>query len=372
MRASAVAGLIFANVNDNLMRKLTTRRSMASVPFGARYRLIDFSLSNLVNAGITRVGIITKENYRSLMDHVGSGIYWDLDRRDGGLYLLPPYITGGTKRYNGTVDALIGAKDYIKHCKSDYIVLCNADVLANVDVSSAVEAHIKKEADITVVYHKGKVLANTGETMLLSMNRENCVSKIEFDAEGGKQAAYSIGITVIGRDLLLNLIDENCEDELVSFNRDIIAKKIKQLKVYGFEHSNYVVFMNGTDSYYRASMDLLQVDIRRQLFNSERPVFTKTRDDMPTRYGTKSRVNNCLIADGCVINGTVKNSILFRGVKVEKGAVVENCILMQETTVGIDTQLNNVIADKNAVIGDGMVLKGTKQKHFFVKKNQII
>ncbi|MBR7133413.1 MAG: glucose-1-phosphate adenylyltransferase subunit GlgD [Clostridia bacterium] len=371
MRTSAVAGIVFANVNDNLLKKLTTKRSMASVPFGGRYRLIDFALSNLVNAGVTNVGIITKENYRSLMDHVGNGIYWDLDRKNGGLYVLPPYSTGGAKRYSGTVDALAGAKDYIKHCNSDYIVICNADVLANVDVSSAIKAHIKNEADITVVYHKGTVFANSGETMLLGLKGDR-VTSVDFDSEGGAEAAFSIGITIVGRELLLRLVEGASEEEYTSFNREVIAKKIKQLKVCGFEHSEYVAFMNGTDSYFRASMDLLDADVRRQLFNSERPVFTKTRDDMPTRYGTKAIVNNCFIADGCVIEGTVKNSVLFRGVKVEKGAVVENCILMQETKVGKETQLNNVISDKNAAIGDNMVLKGTAAKKFFIKKNQVL
>jgi len=372
MRVSAVAGIVFANVNDNLLKKLTTKRSMASVPFGSRYRLIDFTLSNLVNAGITNVGIVTKENYRSLMDHVGSGVYWDLDRKRGGLYLLPPYSSSGAKRYSGTVDALNGARDYIKRCKSDYFVLCDSDLLANVDISAAIKAHMKNEADITIVYHKGEVPRNSGETMLIKLNKENRITSVDFNEEGGMESAFGIGITIISRELLTSLVGEATENDLVSFNKDVIAKKVKQLKILGFEHSEYVAIMCGTNTYYSSSMDLLDSEVRRQLFNKERPIYTKTRDDMPTRYGTKAKVNNCLIADGCVIDGTVKNSILFRGVKIEKGAVVENCILMQETSVGAEAQLKNVISDKNGVIGEKMVLKGTAQKHFFVKKNQIV
>ena len=372
MRASLVAGIVFANTNDIALKKMTAKRSMASVPFGARYRLIDFALSNLVNAGITSVGIITKENYRSLMDHVGNGFYWDLDRKNGGLFLLPPYITSGARRYNGTVDALHGANDYIKHSKAEYLVLCNADVLANVDVSSAIKSHIANGADITVVYHDGKVPVNDGETMLLSLDKNGKVKGIDFDSEPKTEAKFSIGITVITKSVLEDLVKDAYEDGLVNFNSEVIGSKFKTLKVYGFEHKEYVTFMNSTDSYYKASMALLDPAVRNQLFNSERPVLTKTRDDMPTRYGTKAKVTNCLIADGCVIDGTVKNSILFRGVKVEKGAVVENCILTQETKVGKDAQINNVISDKNAVVGDGMVLKGTDRKHFFIKKNQIV
>ncbi len=372
MRTTAVAGLIFANDNDNLLKKLTARRSMASVPYGARYRLIDFPLSNLVNAGVTRVGIVTKENYRSLMDHVGSGIYWDLDRKNGGLYILPPYSTSGAKRYGGTIDALAGAVDYIEHCKSEYIVLYNGDVLANVDISAAVKSHIANEADITVVYHNGELIVNNGEVMKLTVSEDGRVSDVELDTEVGDVSDFGIGIKIINRQLLLDIIKEARENELVSLNRDVIVKKVKQLKVFGFKHSGYVAFMNATDSYFKANMDLLSADVRSELFNKERPIFTKTRDDMPTRYGTKAEVKNSLVADGCVIDGTVKNSILFRGVKVEKGAVVENCILMQETKVSKKACITNVIADKNAVIGEEMVLKGTASKHFFVKKNQII
>ncbi len=372
MRTSAVAGIVFANVNDGLVKKLTTKRSMGSVPFGGRYRLIDFTLSNLVNADIYDVGVITKENYRSLMDHIGSGIPWDLDRKNGGLRLLPPYSTSGARRYSGTVDALKGASNYLKRCKAEYMVICNADLIANVDIASALRAHDDNGADVTIVYHKGEVPRNNGETMLLKLNKENKVTSINFDQEGGETADYGIGVTIIGRELLQKLVSEASEEELISFNADVLAKKLKTLKVMGFEHNDYVSVLCGTNTYYNASIDLLNANVRKQLFNRERPIYTKVRDDMPTRYGTKAEVNNCIIADGCVIEGTVKNSVLFRGVKVEKGAIVENCILMQETSVGAYAHLNNVISDKNGVIGEKMVLKGTSQKHFFVKKNQIV
>lgn len=372
MRASKVSGIVLANINDNLLKKLTSKRSMASIPIGARYRLIDFSLSNLVNAGVTSVGIITKENYRSLMDHVGNGAAWELDRKNGGLYLLPPYLTSGVKRYSGTVDALYGAKDYIKRCGSEYVVLCNADVLANIDIRSAVDAHIENKADVTVLYYKGELTEENRDNLHITMDKDNRITKMEFENVPNAETACGIGVTIISRELLLKFVNEAYDEGLVNFNRDYLSGKVGQLKIYGFEHEGYVCFMNGTDSYYKASMDMLNPDVRRQLFNRKRPIFTKTRDDMPTRYGVNSVVKNCLIADGCIIEGTVKNSIIFRGVKIEKGAVVENCILMQETKVGAGALLDNVISDKDAVIGEDMVLKGTNEKHFFVKKNQIV
>lgn len=372
MRASAVAGIVFANSGDSFLKKLTAKRSMASVPFGARYRLIDFALSNLVNADINTVGIITKENYRSLMDHVGNGVHWELDRKNGGLYLFPPYLTSGVKKYNGTVDALYGIREFISRCQSEYFVICHTDVLANIDISAAVEEHIAQEADITLLYKKSAAVTESTDNLVLALDSCNKVTGIDFDVSVGKQAAYGLGVTIINRHLLLELIEKAYEEDLTDFFADVLAKKVRQFKVIGFEHKEYAAFLKSADSYYQASMDLLDADVRRQLFNRSRPIYTKTRDDMPTRYGTKAEVKNCIIADGCVIEGTVRNSILFRGVKIERGASVENCILMQETSIGADSQLNYVVSDKNAAVGKGMVLKGTQQKHFFIKKNEIV
>lgn len=372
MRTSTVAGLVFANANDNLLKRLTEKRSMASVPFGGRYRLIDFCLSNLVNAGITNVGIMTTGNYRSLMDHVGSGIYWDLDRKNGGLHILAPYMSNDVKRFKGTIDALDAASDYIKRCESDYIVMCAADILANVDISAVIDSHIKTEADVTVVYHNGILPPNREDAMILSLDKDNKVETINFDAQPGAELKYCFGITVISRKLLSKLVADAVDEELKSFNRDVLAKKVGELKIVGYEHKEFVTLMNGTDTYYKANMALLDREVRKQLFNSKHPIYTKTRDEMPTRYGIEADVKNCFIGDGCVIDGTVKNSILFRGVKIEKGAVVENCILMQETKVCKGAQIDNVIADKNAVIGEDMVLKATPENHFFARKNEII
>ena len=372
MRTSAVAGIVLANINDTLLEKLTSKRSMASVPFGARYRLIDFPLSNLVNAGVTSVGIITKENYRSLMDHVGNGVYWDLDRKNGGLYLLPPYLTRGTKKYNGTVDALHGAIDYIDRCNAEYIVLCYADTIANINFNAALKSHIERNADITLVYHNGKPSVNNANLMLFQMDGDERIESIGFEPKAGEDADYFAGSMIVSRKLLMQLVEDAYSEGLVSFNENVLADMTDKLKIYGFRHNEFVAVLNGTDAYYEANMALLEKDVRRQLFGRSRPVFTKTRDDMPTRYGTKSNVKNSIIADGCVINGTVKNSVLFRGVTVEKDAVVENCILMQETAVGTGADIKNVIADKNAAIGDNMVLKGTPEKCVFVKKNQVL
>ena len=371
MRASAVAGIVFANTGDTHLKKLTERRNMAAVPFAARYRVIDFPLSALVNAGVSSVGIITKENYRSLMDHVGSGVAWDLDRKNGGIFLLPPYVTSDVKRYHGTVDALHGALDYIERCGAEYMVLCNSDLIANIDVSAVLKQHMKTGADITLVYRYGE-LPSSMAVLQAVMTSDGKITEIKYIEPTGGKGEYCLGVTVISRELLLKTVSDAFEEGQVRFASEVIASKVKELKVYGFEHKGFSAVLDSTDSYFDANMAMLDSSVRKMLFNRERPVLTKTQDNMPTRYGTRSSVSNCLIADGCVINGTVKNSIISRGVKVEKGAVVENCILMQESTVKANAVLEYVVTDKNAVIGENMLLKGTKDKRLFIEKNQTV
>lgn len=372
MMASNVSGIVFANSHDELIDKLTEHRSTASVPFGGRYRLIDFTLSNLVNSGVTNIGIITREKYRALMDHVGSGLFWDLDRKNGGLRILPPYNTSNVRRYIGYVEAIKGAMDFVTRCNTEYIILCDAATVANIDISDVMAFHTANNADITVVYHNGIMPCGNEETMSIVTDKNNRITNIEFDCFFDDKINYGLGVTVFKRTKLVELIEEAYLNGYTSINRDIIVRKLTALNVYGYSHEGIAFVINSNKTYFDANMKLLESDVRNDLFSKDRPVYTKTRDDMPTRYGTKSSVQNCFIADGCVVDGTVKNSILFRGVKVEKGAVVENSILMQGVTVCKNANINYLISDKNAVIGSDVTVKGTEQKAFFIRKNQTL
>ncbi len=369
MRASAVAGIILANSNDSLLSKLTGIRSMASVPFGGRYRLIDFALSNLVNAGINNVGIITRSNYRSLMDHISSGAAWDLDRKNGGIHILPPYNVSGARRYHGYVEALYGAKDFMHRSRADYIVLCESDAIANIDLSEALDSHVRNEADITVVYSTGTCPKNHPNTMIMEFDEDGRATSVEFSENRADEVNFAIGTVIVTRELLESLIEDGYENGATRVSRDVIAPRISTLRVFGFKHEGFTAVMDSENTYFESNMRLLEKEAREQLFGA-RPVYTKTRDDMPTRYGTKADVHNSFIADGCVIDGTVKNSVLFRGVKVEKGAVVENCILMQGVRVGADTKLQYIISDKNSAVGRNMVLKGNAERPFIISKNK--
>lgn len=366
---SKTAALIFANSRDILLGELTERRSMASVPFGARYRIIDFSLSNLVNAGISNIGIITKSNYKSLMDHLGSGIFWDLDRKQGGIHLLAPYSSNFARRYEGVVEGLYGARDFIERCGADNIIICAGDLVANVDIDAAIAFHKKNEADVTFVCAEGTSPEKHTETPIVEFDSNNRVEKMSFSASSKENVIFGSGITIINVDLLKTLVRFGYENNIKNLNSDILAHKITSLKMFAFIHNGYISVVDGIKKYFDSNMQLLENSTRNDLFNVQRPIMTKTRDDMPTRYGINADVKGSLIADGCIIEGSVKNSIIFRGVHIGKGAVIENSVIMQEAVIEDTASLKYVIADKNAVVCEGMRLEGTSAKPFIIEKN---
>lgn len=368
MRKNNVLGLVFPNVHDELMVEMTAKRSMGSVPFCGRYRLVDFSLSNLVNAGISKVGIVTKANYQSLMDHIGTGKAWDLDRKSGGLYFLPPYSNNEAKVYVGHIDGLFGAMTFLRHSKEDYVVLCDADVITNFDLSDMIERHIESGADITIAYKNGKMPANHHDVMAFELDGDK-VTDITF-AAGAADCKFSLDITVISREKLIEIVNYGYEHNLTSLARDIFQRGFNNFDIRGYEVKEYAAVMDGPESYARITREVLaSAEIRRQLFNKERPVFTKTRDDMPTIYGLDSEVKNSLIGDGCVIEGTVRNSVVFRGTKIGAGAIVENCIVMQDSVIEEHADVEYVTLDKKVKVGAYKTLKGTEIYPIYVRKN---
>lgn len=370
MITSSALGIIFANVHDNLISELTEKRSMASIPFGGRYRLVDFSLSNLVNAGISKVGIITRENYQSLMDHLGSGKYWDLDRKNGGIFILPPYSNYQMNIFRGHVDALAGIMTFLERSTEEYVVMCDSDVVSNIDIESMINRHKLSGADVTVACKTGKLPKNEEDIMILSTDKDDFVTDIDTAKKSDEEVKFSLDIFVIKRELLIDWIISASRKSSVSLTRDVFIPKVGSMKMLAYNVDCFAEVIDSADGYVAVSKKLLDPTVRRELFNPERPVYTKTRDDMPTRYGISAVAENSLIGNGCVIEGTVKNSILFRGVKVKKGAVVENCILMQSTEVGENAVIRNVTADKGVTVNDGVTLMGTDEKYVFIGKGK--
>lgn len=374
----SAAGLIFSNIHDRTLPELTRVRTMASVPFGGRYRLIDFTLSNMVNSGINTIGLITHYNYQSLLDHIGTGKDWDLARRSGGIKILPPYISAHDgisphQLYASRLEALLGASDFIHRCGDDYFVLSDCDVICNIDLSRVIDDHIKNDADITFVTKRVNISTwdiSERITTVAADKDGNVTDVISEDPEGKEEVNLYTNIMVISRRYLISLLDDAAAHGYTGFLRDCIVPNVGKDRFRTFEYNGWYAYIGSLKSYFACSMSLLTPAAREGLFSiKNRPVLTKVRNSTPTKYCEGAKVTNSLIADGCIIEGTVENSILFRGVKVGRGTVIKNSILMQDTYTGSDVSLNCVITDKNAVIRDGRTLSGHETMPFFIGKN---
>ncbi len=372
-------GIVFSSINEKSVYELTKQRTMASVPFGCRYRLIDFTLSNMVNSGINHVGIVTHYNYQSLMDHIGTGKDWDLARRHGGVQILPPYITAFANNsnylYNTRLEALVSIRDFIADCKEDVVVLSDCDTVCNLDLSKMVEQHIETGADITLGVKSSYVSQDTTAAVTVVHSDDN--GKVYevgdySDLKNGFEDVY-VRIMVIGRKYLEEVISDAVAHGYTSFTKDILVRNCKKHDIRTYKFDSYFATIRSLGDYFRTSMDLLDPEIRNSLFGERtRPVFTKVRNSAPTSYNNGAIVRNSLIADGCIIEGTVENSILFRGVKVGKNTHIKNSIIMQDTLTGENVYLNCVITDKNVVIRDGRVLSGHETRPFFIDKGSCV
>ena len=369
------AGLIFANIHDQSIPELTRVRSMASVPFGCRYRLIDFTLSNMVNSDINRIGLITHYNYQSLLDHIGTGKDWDLARRSGGIKLIPPNITAYDQATAGNathrLEALFGAKDFIARCNEDCFVLSDCDIICNIDLSEVIEAHAATGADITFVTKRvdASTMHLAEQVSIITADESGAVT--DFTRSQPTEGLINLytNIMVVSRGYLLTVLANAAAHGQRSFFSDVIVPSLGTANYRVYEYDGWYAYIGSLEGYFASSMDMLTQEAREGLFGvKNRPVLTKVRNSAPTKYKEGADVKNSFIADGCVIEGTVENSILFRGVKVGKGTVVKNSILMQDTYTGSDVTLNCVITDKDVTIRDGRHLSGHETMPFFVGK----
>lgn len=362
MNGKKVLGLIFANIHEEALESLTDMRTMGSVPFCSRYRLIDFPLSNMVESQISNVGVVTNSNFNSLMDHVGTGKPWDLSRKTDGLYLLPPYSHSNTTMWGNRIDAIYGNMNFLDHSNQEWVLMSDCYNVMNIDFEEVFEAHEKNDAAVTIVGVKGKKPANMSSVLVMDdVASDGKINSAVIDPATDGEIFYSCNIILIKKYLLQTLITTAHSKNEVSFQRSILMNCIKSGKAYAYDATDcFIGTIDSVQSYYDISMSLLNKDTKHKLFANDRPIYTKERDDMPTLYGKDAKVTNTLIADGCEIKGTVENSILFKGVKVEEGAVVKNSILMQDTVIGENTKVNYVIADKNVNIKSGVELSGAE------------
>ncbi len=376
----SVAGIIFSNIHDANIPELTRNRTMASVPFGCRYRLIDFTLSNMVNSNINNISVITHYNYQSLMDHIGSGKDWDLARKSGGIKILPPFITAyannSNSLYSTRLEALKSVNSSISKIPDDYVVLSDCDVICNIDLKDMVKNHIANNADITIAVKRVKLTKEKAKINVLIDSDENGrITDVKAGLNNFEgEADINLNIMVMHRQYLQEIVLDAIAHNYDSLTKDILLKNIERKVYRTYRYDGYFACISSSQDYYASSMELINDnEVREQLFSvRNRPIYTKVRNSAPTYYSPDAKVKNSLIADGCQIFGEVENSIIFRGTKIGKGTVVKNCILFQDTFTGENVKLNCVIADKNVVIRDNKNLSGDETLPFYLSKGKMI
>lgn len=369
-----VLGILFANTHEGSVPELASKRTMASIPFGGRFRMVDFPLSGMSNSGMSKVGIITRANYQSLLDHIGSARPWDLSRTDGGLTLLAPFGRNtDTGLFRGKLEALYSCISFIRHTDCEYTVLTDCDLVINPDFHHLVDAHIESGADITAVCHTDEYTEEeTKDASCFKLGENGRVEAVAINRAMAGRRTMDLNIYVMKTSLLISLVEDLVSLGKYSFSRDVLQEKAGELDIRAYEFDGFYRRICDLDSYYKANMALLDHENLAKLVKSERPVYTKDRADAPARYGFNCSVKNSLIANGCIIEGVVENSILFRGVKVGKGTIVKNAILMQDTVVGKDCCLLNVITDKNVTVNDGQTVTSAESCPLYISKGRTL
>ena len=359
------------NPNINI---LNYARPLASTPIAGRYRIIDFVLSNMVNSGITNVGIYAKEKYRSLTDHLGSGKDWDLSRKKGGLYIFSPENTKYNNNYgfrSGDVYSILANIDYIERSTEEYILIAPGYMLCSMDYKDAIKYHQESKNDITVLYkHVDNADEDFLSCMTLNIDNNNRVLNIGTNIGAFPSANISMETYIMKRTDFIKCIYKIASLGTHAYFEDYIKKELPNIQVGAYEFKDYLKCINSIQSYAQCSKEMLKKEVSTELINSERKIFTKDKSQAPTIYMKNADVRNSFVATGCKIDGTVENCTLFRKVEIGKGAKIKNCVIMQNCKIDPGVVLENVIFDKNVRISKDKELKGDKDYPMVIEKNQ--
>ena len=368
-----VMGIIFAN--DAALGDLTSKRTMASLPFGGRYRQVDFHLSNMAHAGIRHIGIISRHNYQSLMNHIGSGEEWGLELGEGGLEFLTPYAMSTTASYRGKLENLYFAMDFLEYGPEDeLVVMADSAVLSNMDLTKVLNAHVASGRDITVVTKSGVANGCKQLDLALKLDDNGEIADMAVDYVAPADYVASMDIFVLSKKWLIQQVKDHVAHNLFHMDRDLVLglwqKKVATVNVYPFE--GVALFNESVEEYFRHSLALIDKDVRHDLFGANHPVFTKVRDRVPSYYGEGCEIENCIVADGCILEGEAEESVLFRNVTICKDAEVENCVIMNDTVVGEGSELKYVILDKDVTVRPGSKLIGTPKNPIIIKRGDVV
>lgn len=367
-----VFGIIYAGEENMSLRELVKKRSVGALPVGGRYRVIDFVLSNMVNSGIRNVAVIPRRNYHSMMDHLGSGKEWDLNRKNDGLFLIPPYDTEeNCGSYRGMFDTLRGAASYIRTTQQKYCLLSGCTTVHNETYNAMFDFHVASGADITMLYstEPASPTEDLFPDVRFRADASGRVTEMKYQGNPDGYDKMGMGIYLIRKDLLQYLVEDASARGKFNLVGDVIMNSLGSLKVYGFEHTGYTGRIRSVASYFKLNMDFLDPEVQTDLFyDMDHPIYTKIKDEAPTRYSSSAHVTNCVVGSGCNIEGTAENCVLFRGLSIAKGAVVKNSVIMQSCEIHPNSKLSNVILDKCVTVRPNSVLAGSPEYPIIIPK----
>ena len=368
-----VIGVIFADSIYTNLGELTAVRPLAALPVNGRYRIIDFVLSNMVNSGMRNVAVVTQNNYHSLMGHLGSGKQWNLARKRYGLTLFPPFSNLSSTGSDTRIDILSGILNFLKRSTQDYVLLSESNVVMNHTFNEMFDAHVANHADITIAVQKLEEDEDRKEhEAYVYLDEDNNVTGIDRGSNIGNASVKHCGYILINKQVLIHMIEESKVRGKKGYVTNIVTSNIGKLKIKAFELACYAKKITTLNEYKQVNMEILTKEVRDEIFNEVHPIYTKDKDTTPTRYLSNGSVKNCFVADGCIIDGEVENSIIFRSVHIKKGTVIKGSIIMQQSEIGENVNLENVIIDKKVIVRDSKRLIGTEEFPIVVGKSKII
>ena len=369
-------GLIYAGEEITNLRELVDQRTVGALPIGGKYRTIDFPLSNMVNSDIRSVGVIVSRNYNSLMDHLGSGKEWDLSRKSEGLFILTPFsLRENPGTYRGKIEALKSSMDYLRHVRQEYCILAGATSIYNFCYDDMMRFHVDTGADLTVLYHHigdDHAVDERYRDVFMELSDDGRVRSIEVNPVVTAHTARSLKSYIVRKDILMYLVDESFSKGEYKFSENLLRNNVDRIKIMAYEHKGYVGMLRSTSAYFRIHMDLLDTKIRDELFPSDNRIYTKTKDSVPARYTSSAEVKQSLVANGCIIAGNVEKSVLFRDVRIGKGAKLKNSIALPGSIVEENADLEYVILDKTSTVRQNSRLVGSKDYPMVIRKGGIV
>ena len=364
--------VLFAdNYRNDDLQGLVRNRTLASLSIASRYRMIDFMLSSLVKAEVSNIAVVTNHHYKSLMDHLSWGKDWDLNRKNSGLKFITPMSNHLSNRVaHNKIEALGDAISYADALLEDYCILADANIVGNIDFKEMVKYHKQTNADVTLAYTYRK--PQQRESQIIFDEKRRVYDSLYHYNGYDEVCPTQVKIYIMSKSMFKDIVQKGTTLGWEDILLDYVAKNFHKLNVYAYEIKSYNRTINSVQEYYDFNKDLLNPDKLRELFLSGTDILTRVQDSVPTHYGEHSNVKSSLLGDGSCINGTVENSIIFRDVIIEEGAVVKNSIIMADSIIKKGAKLNYVITDKSVEVPEDKELSGTSECQVIVEKNRCV